>query len=46
MGARIALILGESEVAAQQVVVKDLRSGEQETLAQSEAAARLALMLG
>ncbi|MBH2698504.1 histidine--tRNA ligase [Serratia marcescens] len=45
-GAHIALILGESEVAAQQVVVKDLRSGEQETLAQSEVAARLALMLG
>ncbi|CAI0882149.1 histidine--tRNA ligase [Serratia fonticola] len=45
-GARIALILGENEVAAQQVVVKDLRSGEQETLAQSEVAARLALMLG
>ncbi|HFK4651072.1 TPA: histidine--tRNA ligase [Serratia marcescens] len=45
-GARIALILGESEVAALQVVVKDLRSGEQETLAQSEVAARLALMLG
>jgi len=45
-GARIALILGESEVAEQQVVVKDLRSGEQETLAQSEVAARLALMLG
>lgn len=45
-GARIALILGENEVAAQQVVVKDLRSGEQETLAQSEIAARLALMLG
>jgi len=45
-GARIALILGESELAAQQVVVKDLRSGEQETLAQSEVAARLALMLG
>ncbi len=37
-GARIALILGENEVAAQQVVVKDLRSGEQETLAQSEVA--------
>lgn len=37
---------GESEAAAQQVVVKDLRSGEQETLAQSEVAARLALMLG
>ncbi|EPF7464980.1 histidine--tRNA ligase [Serratia marcescens] len=45
-GARIALILGESEVAAQQVVVKDLRSGEQETLAQGEVAVRLALMLG
>ncbi|WON75872.1 histidine--tRNA ligase [Serratia sp. UGAL515B_01] len=45
-GARIALILGENEVAAQQVVVKDLCSGEQETLAQSEIAARLALMLG
>ncbi|MHA7845786.1 histidine--tRNA ligase [Serratia sp. D1N4] len=45
-GARIALILGENEVAAQQVVVKDLRSGEQETLAQSEVATRLALMLG
>jgi histidyl-tRNA synthetase len=45
-GARVALILGENEVAAQQVVVKDLRSGEQETLAQSEVAGRLALMLG
>ncbi|SMB44070.1 histidyl tRNA synthetase [Serratia proteamaculans] len=45
-GARVALILGENEVAAQQVVVKDLRSGEQETLAQSEVAVRLAMMLG
>ncbi|AVJ18848.1 histidine--tRNA ligase [Serratia rhizosphaerae] len=45
-GARVALILGEDEVAQQQVVVKDLRSGEQETLAQSELAAKLALMLG
>ena len=45
-GARIALILGENEMTAQQVVVKDLRSGEQETLAQSEVAARLASMLG
>jgi len=45
-GARAALILGENEVVAQQVVVKDLRSGEQETLAQSEVAARLASMLG
>ncbi|WAT01377.1 histidine--tRNA ligase [Rouxiella chamberiensis] len=45
-GARIALVLGEDEVAAQQVVVKDLQSGEQETLAQSELAVRLASMLG
>ncbi|NIH16057.1 histidine--tRNA ligase [Serratia symbiotica] len=44
-GARVALILGENEVAALQVVVKDLRSGEQETLAQSETATRLAQML-
>lgn len=44
-GARIVLILGENEVAAQQVVVKDLQSGEQETLGQSEVAMRLASML-
>jgi histidyl-tRNA synthetase len=45
-GARIALVLGEDEVAAQQVVVKDLQSGEQETLAQGDLAVRLASMLG
>ncbi|MCK8563884.1 histidine--tRNA ligase [Yersinia ruckeri] len=45
-GARIALVLGEDEVSAQQVVVKDLRKGEQETLAQADVAARLASMLG
>ncbi len=45
-GARVALVLGENEVAARQVVVKDLQSGEQETLAQSELAARLASMIG
>lgn len=45
LGACVALILGKNEVTAQQVVVKDLRSGEQETLAQSETAARLAQML-
>lgn len=44
-GACVALILGENEVAAQQVVVKDLRNGKQETLAQSETAARLAQIL-
>jgi histidyl-tRNA synthetase len=45
-GARVALVLGENEVAARQVVVKDLQSGEQETLAQSELATRLASMIG
>lgn len=45
-GARIVLILGENEIATQQVVVKDLRSGEQETLAQSKVAAYLTAILG
>ncbi|MGC6389614.1 histidine--tRNA ligase [Ewingella sp. S1.OA.A_B6] len=45
-GARVALVLGENEVAAGQVVIKDLQSGEQETLAQSSLAARLASMIG
>ncbi|MGM3162874.1 histidine--tRNA ligase [Dickeya undicola] len=44
-GARVALVLGESEVAAGQVVVKNLTSGEQETLAQADVAARLAALL-
>ncbi|MGL9772964.1 MAG: histidine--tRNA ligase [Sodalis sp. (in: enterobacteria)] len=45
-GARIALFLGESETAAGQVVVKDLATGNQEALAQSDVAARLASILG
>ncbi|MTD28549.1 histidine--tRNA ligase [Erwinia sorbitola] len=44
-GARIALVLGEDEVAKSQLVIKDLRNGEQQTLAQSDAAATLASML-
>ena len=44
-GARIALVLGEDEVANGQLVIKDLRNGEQQTLAQSDAAATLASML-
>ncbi len=44
-GARIALVLGEDEVANGQLVIKDLRNGEQQTLAQSAAAATLASML-
>jgi len=45
-GARLALVLGENEVAVQQVVVKNLATGDQETLAQSDVAARLASILG
>ena len=44
-GARVALVLGEDEVAANQVVVKDLRNGEQQTLAQSELATTLQALL-
>ncbi|MBA0035429.1 histidine--tRNA ligase [Pantoea sp. BIGb0393] len=44
-GARIALVLGEDEVNAGQVVVKDLRTGAQQTLAQSDATATLRTLL-
>ena len=44
-GARIALVLGEDEMKAGQVVIKDLRTGEQQTLAQSEAAVTLRTLL-
>ncbi|PWC22736.1 histidine--tRNA ligase [Brenneria roseae subsp. roseae] len=44
-GARVALVLGENEVAAGQVVVKNLNNGEQDTLAQADVAARLATLL-
>ncbi|NRN28722.1 histidine--tRNA ligase [Photorhabdus heterorhabditis] len=45
-GAKIALILGEDEVRSGQVAIKDLRTGEQQTLPQGEIAARLAELLG
>ncbi|MFP1853534.1 histidine--tRNA ligase [Lonsdalea quercina] len=44
-GARVALVLGENEVAAGQAVVKNLSSGEQATLAQADVAARLTTLL-
>lgn len=44
-GARVALVVGEDEVNAGQVVIKDLRSGDQQTLAQTEAAAVLRTLL-
>lgn len=43
--ARVALVLGEDEVKAGQVVIKDLRRGEQQTLDQAEAAAVLRTLL-
>lgn len=42
VGAAMALVLGEDEVAAQTVVVKDLVGGEQNTVAQAEVAKLLA----
>ncbi|NDK98831.1 histidine--tRNA ligase [Photorhabdus bodei] len=45
-GAKIALILGEDEVRSGQVAIKDLRTGEQQTLPQSEIAVRLVELLG
>lgn len=44
-GARVALVLGENEVATGQVVVKNLSNGEQDTLAQADVASRLATLL-
>ncbi|WP_432716693.1 histidine--tRNA ligase [Pantoea agglomerans] len=44
-GARVALVLGEDEVKAGQVVIKDLLRGEQQTLDQAEAAAVLRSLL-
>ncbi len=41
LGARRVLILGEDEVAAGEVTVKDLESGEQERLPRAEAVAKL-----
>ncbi|QYM94025.1 histidine--tRNA ligase [Dickeya zeae] len=44
-GARVALVLGETEVATGQVVLKNLTNGEQETLSQADVATRLAALL-
>ncbi|TCC14258.1 histidine--tRNA ligase [Kosakonia quasisacchari] len=45
-GARVALVLGETEIADGNVVVKDLRSGEQSTVTQESVAAHLRTLLG
>lgn len=45
VGAAIALVLGENEVAENMVVVKDLRGGEQTTMAQDDVAAKLAELI-
>ncbi|WP_194206184.1 histidine--tRNA ligase [Superficieibacter sp. 1612_C1] len=44
-GARVALVLGESEIANHTVVVKDLRSGEQTAVEQDSVAAHLRTLL-
>lgn len=44
-GAQVALVLGENEVSAKQIVVKDLRNGEQQTVAQAEVATYLATLI-
>ncbi|CUX95716.1 Histidine--tRNA ligase [Candidatus Gullanella endobia] len=44
-GARIVLVLGESEVSAGQLIMKDLVTGNQEMLAKSDITARLASIL-
>ncbi|CAG9424104.1 histidine--tRNA ligase [Providencia alcalifaciens] len=45
-GAKIALILGEDEINNSQVTLKDLRTGEQETISQQLMASRIAALLG
>ncbi|WP_338804778.1 histidine--tRNA ligase [Xenorhabdus griffiniae] len=45
-GAKVALILGEDEIQAGNITVKDLRNGEQETLSQQAVVARLSELLG
>ncbi len=45
VGAAIALVLGENEMAENTVVVKDLHGGEQTTMAQDEVAAKLAALI-
>ncbi|TVO36236.1 histidine--tRNA ligase [Vibrio algivorus] len=42
VGATIALVLGENEVAEQSIVVKNLAGGEQQTMPQADVAAHLA----
>ncbi|WP_340614184.1 histidine--tRNA ligase [Xenorhabdus thailandensis] len=45
-GAKVALILGEDEIQAGNITVKDLRNGEQETLSQQAITVRLSELLG
>ncbi|UKA05741.1 histidine--tRNA ligase [Photobacterium damselae subsp. damselae] len=45
VGAVVALVLGENEIAENTVVVKDLRGGEQITMKQDDVAAKLAELI-
>lgn len=46
VGARIAIVLGEDEVANNKATLKDLQAGEQYTLSQGEIVAKIASLLG
>lgn len=46
VGARIAVVLGEDEVANNKATLKDLQAGEQYTLSQGEIVAKIASLLG
>ena len=45
VGAVVALVLGENEVADNTVVLKDLVGGEQETVSQTEVAEKVAALI-
>ncbi|MFD2179470.1 histidine--tRNA ligase [Veronia pacifica] len=45
VGASVALVLGESEVANGEVTFKDLKGGEQQTISQDEVASKLAQLV-
>lgn len=45
VGAHVALVLGENEVEQNSVVVKDLKGGEQATIAQNELVSHLQKLL-
>ncbi|AGJ61081.1 Histidyl-tRNA synthetase [Candidatus Moranella endobia PCVAL] len=45
-GARVALVMGENQTAKQHIIVKDLATGNQETIAHSDVVVRLTSIFG